>query len=62
MKKNNTTSRLSIDKFESPDFYNIDDLLSEEHILIRNSIRDFVKKEISPFIEEWSEKIISHLK
>ena len=24
--------------------------------MIRNSIRDFVKKEISPFIEEWSEK------
>lgn len=44
------------DVFESPDFYNIDDLLSEEHKLIRSSIRDFVKKEISPNIEEWCQK------
>jgi glutaryl-CoA dehydrogenase len=44
------------DVFESPDFYNIDDLLSEEHKLIRSSIRDFVKKEISPYIEEWCQK------
>jgi len=41
------------DQFESPDFYGIDDLLSEEHKLIRSSIRDFVKKEISPYIESW---------
>jgi len=44
------------DEFESPDFYNIDDLLTEEHKLIRSSIRDFVKQEISPNIEEWSQK------
>ncbi|UII23907.1 acyl-CoA dehydrogenase family protein [Fulvivirga ligni] len=41
------------DFFESPDFYNIDDLLTEEHKLIRESIRDFVKKEITPYIEQW---------
>ena len=44
------------DVFEAPDFYHIDDLLTEEHILIRSSIRDFVKKEISPYIEEWCQK------
>ena len=44
------------DLFESPDFYNIDDLLSEEQKLIRSSIRDFVKKEISPYIEDWCQK------
>ncbi|MEM6523949.1 MAG: acyl-CoA dehydrogenase family protein [Bacteroidota bacterium] len=44
------------DLFESPDFYNIDDLLTEEHKLIRGSIRDFVKKEISPYIEDWCER------
>ena len=43
------------DIFESPDFYKIDDLLSEEHLMIRESIRDFVKKEISPYIEDWAE-------
>ena len=44
------------DVFESPDFYNIDDLLTEEHKLIRSSIRDFVKKEISPNIESWCQQ------
>jgi glutaryl-CoA dehydrogenase len=44
------------DLFESPDFYHVDDLLTEEHILIRSSIRDFVKKEISPYIEDWAQK------
>ncbi|GGF45023.1 acyl-CoA dehydrogenase family protein [Echinicola rosea] len=43
------------DAFEGVDFYGIDDLLSDEHILIRQSIRAFVKKEISPYIEGWSQ-------
>lgn len=46
------------DLFESPDFYNIDDLLSEEYKLIRSSVRDFVKKEISPIIEDCAQKAI----
>lgn len=52
----NVNKRSANDLFESPDFYNIDDLLNEEHKLIRSSIRDFVKKEISPYIEDWCEK------
>jgi len=44
------------DTFEGVDFLDLDDLLSEEHKLIRSSIRDFVKREISPYIEEWSQK------
>ncbi|MFY0608397.1 MAG: acyl-CoA dehydrogenase family protein [Cyclobacteriaceae bacterium] len=48
--------RNASDDFESPDFYQIDDLLTEEHKLIRSSVRDFVKKEISPFIEDWAER------
>lgn len=43
------------DMFEGVDFYQIDDLLTEEHKLIRSSVRDFVKKEISPFIEDWAQ-------
>ncbi len=38
------------------DFYHIDDLLSEEQILVRDSVREFVKKEISPIIEECCQK------
>ncbi|MEO9873071.1 acyl-CoA dehydrogenase family protein [Ekhidna sp.] len=45
-----------VDEFESPDFYGMDDLLTDEHKLIRSSVRDFVKKEITPFIEGWAEK------
>lgn len=43
------------DMFEGVDFYQIDDLLTEEHKLIRSSVRDFVKKEISPYIEDWAQ-------
>ena len=39
----------------APDYYNIDDLLTEEHILIRQTMRDFVKREISPYIEKWAQ-------
>ncbi|MEN9345443.1 MAG: hypothetical protein RLZZ60_912 [Bacteroidota bacterium] len=44
------------DRFTQPDFYQIDDLLTEEHILIRNSVRDWVKRELSPIIEECAQK------
>jgi glutaryl-CoA dehydrogenase len=43
------------DTFEHPDFYGMDDLLTEEHIMVRGAVRDFVKKEISPYIESWAE-------
>jgi len=43
------------DLFTHPDFYNLDDLFTEEHQLIRNTIREFVKKEISPNIENWAQ-------
>jgi glutaryl-CoA dehydrogenase len=47
---------LRTDAYEHPDFYAIDELLTEEHKLIRTSIRDFVKKEITPFIEDWAQR------
>lgn len=40
------------DLFESPDYYNLDDLLSEEHKLVRAAAREWVKREVSPIIEE----------
>lgn len=51
------------DTFESPDFYGIDDLLTEEHLLVRASVRDFVKREISPIIEDHAQRAVfpSHL-
>lgn len=43
------------DTFEHPDFYGMDDMLTEEHIMVRGAVRDFVKREISPYIESWAE-------
>ena len=40
------------DNFQSPDYYLLDELLTDEHVLIRKTIRDFVKNQISPIIEE----------
>ncbi|MBT8302370.1 MAG: acyl-CoA dehydrogenase family protein [Maribacter sp.] len=44
------------DLFEAPDYYNLDDLLSEEHLLVRDAARQWVKRDISPIIEEYAQK------
>ncbi|QVY64742.1 acyl-CoA dehydrogenase family protein [Polaribacter sp. Q13] len=44
------------DLFQAPDYYNLDDLLTEEHKLIRNTAREWVKRAVSPIIEEYAQK------
>ena len=44
------------DLFEAPDYYAVDDLLNDEQRLIRDSVRSWVKKELSPIIEEFAQK------
>ena len=44
------------DLFQSPDYFNVDELLTDEQKLIRESVRNYVKKEISPIIEEYAQK------
>ncbi len=44
------------DLYEAPDYYLMDELLSEEHKLVRDSVRDWVKKEVSPIIEDFAQK------
>jgi glutaryl-CoA dehydrogenase len=44
------------DLFQSPDYYNLDDLLTDEHKLVRDSARAWVKREVSPIIEEYAQK------
>ena len=44
------------DLFTSPDYFNVDELLTEEHKLIRESVRSYVKKEISPIIEDYAQR------
>lgn len=44
------------DLFQSPDYFQIDELLSEEHLLIRDTVRNYVKREISPIIEDYAQR------
>ena len=44
------------DLFTSPDYFSLDELLTEEQRLIRESVRSYVKKEISPIIEDYAQK------
>lgn len=39
-------------KFQGVDYYNLDDLLSEEEILVRNTVREFVDENVIPVIEK----------
>jgi glutaryl-CoA dehydrogenase len=44
------------DLFQHPDYFALDELLTEEHKLIRDSVREYVKKEISPIIEDYAQR------
>ncbi|MAG88490.1 acyl-CoA dehydrogenase family protein [Zunongwangia profunda] len=44
------------DLFTAPDYYNLDDLLSDEHKMVREATRAWVKKELSPIIEDAAQK------
>lgn len=44
------------DLYQHHDYYNVDDLLTEEHKLVRDSVRAFVKKEVSPIIDDYAQR------
>lgn len=44
------------DKFQYHDYYLTEELLSEEHRLIRETVRAWVKKELTPIIEEYAQR------
>ena len=44
------------DAYEQPDYYLLDELLTEEHKLIRSTVREWVKKEVSPIIENFAQR------
>jgi glutaryl-CoA dehydrogenase len=44
------------DLFQSPDYYLLDELLTEEHKMIRETVRSYVKKEISPIVEDYAQR------
>jgi len=47
---------MKTDQFQAPDYFNMDDLLTDEHKLIRDSAREWIKKEVSPIIEDYYER------
>src|ERR671929_2077908 len=44
------------DLFQSPDYFLVDELLTDEQKLIRETVRNYVKKEISPIIEAYAQR------
>jgi glutaryl-CoA dehydrogenase len=44
------------DRFQSHDYYLMDELLTEEHRLIRDSAREWVKRDVSPIIEDYAQR------
>jgi glutaryl-CoA dehydrogenase len=46
----------SQDLFSGSDYFQVEELWTEEHRLIRDSIRSWVKKEVSPIIDEYAQK------
>ena len=44
------------DLFQAPDYYQLDELLNDEHKLVRDAARELVKREVSPIIEDYAQK------
>ena len=44
------------DRYQHHDYYGVDDLLTSEHLLARDAVRDWVKAEVSPIIEDYANR------
>lgn len=53
---NQKINTMKPDLFQAPDYYLLDDLLSDEHKLVRDAARAWVKKEVSPIIEDYAQR------
>lgn len=47
---------MATDQFQSPDYYLVDELLTEEQRFVREIVRRYVKKQISPIIEDYAQR------
>ena len=52
----NKSTDMKPDLFQAPDYYLLDELLTDEHKLVRDAAREWVKREVSPIIEEYAQK------
>jgi glutaryl-CoA dehydrogenase len=46
------------DRYQHHDYYGVDDLLNEEHKLAREAVQAWVKQEVSPIIEDYSNRAV----
>lgn len=45
----------AVSPYTPPDYYLLDDLLTEEHKMVRQTVRDFVNRQVMPYIEDWAQ-------
>lgn len=51
-----TKKLIKEDRFHGHDYYAVDELLEEEHLIAREAVREWVKQEVSPIIEDYSNR------
>jgi glutaryl-CoA dehydrogenase len=56
MSSNHIKKSSKTDLYEYHDYYMIDELLTEDHLLARQAVREWVKQEVSPIIEEYAQR------
>ena len=49
------STKTAVAAFTAPDYYLLDDLLTEDHKMIRQTVRDWVNAKVMPYIEEWAQ-------
>ena len=50
-----TFEKQSVPPYNPPDYYLMDEMLTDEHKLIRDSVRDFINEKVKPYIESWAQ-------
>lgn len=55
-KKTDVMKKAREDRFQGHDYYQMDELLDDDHLLARDAVRTWVKQEVSPIIEEYAER------
>jgi glutaryl-CoA dehydrogenase len=54
--KKQISTDMKPDLFQAPDYYLLDELLTEEHKLVRDAAREWVKRDVSPIIEDYAQR------
>ena len=47
---------MATDRYQGHDYLGLDDMFTDEHLLIRDTVRSWIKKEVSPIIEDYAQR------